>query len=111
MKPFFILLETNHNIDKMSSTLTEETGVLQRLIDAHNIPEYDKKRREFEEQGSEFRVTQSVIYQTSYEGEKIDVKVALQIKGSSITWYFWVIDNKKPHVLGEVVFALECNFI
>ncbi len=94
MKPFFILLETNHNIDKMSSTLTEETGVLQRLIDAHNIPEYDKKRREFEEQGSEFRVTQSVIYQTSYEGEKIDVKVALQIKGSSITWYFWVIDNE-----------------
>lgn len=39
--------------------------------------------------GLSFRQTKGEVYLTRNEGETVDVEVAIQVKGNSLTWYFW----------------------
>ncbi|WP_133127797.1 hypothetical protein [Legionella nagasakiensis] len=98
--PFFVFLKKTHNLPKVTSYDAEhspEAAELQRLIDANDTAEYSKRLREFQELGKTFRLTDMCVYETRDERERIDVRIALQVKGHSITWYFWVPDGKDQY--------------
>ncbi|AHE67296.1 hypothetical protein [Legionella oakridgensis] len=114
--PFFVFLKKVHTLPKVTSydaSHSPEARELQRLLDANDTVEYGKKLREFQEAGKTFRLTDMIVYETRDEGEKIDVRVALQVKGHSITWYFWVPDGKDqyPQAFRDRLYgaAAECH--
>lgn len=98
--PFFVFLTKKHTLSKVTSydaSTSESARELQLLIDAGNNVEYRKRLANLREEGKTFRLTDMRVYETKDEGETIDVKVALQVKGYSITWYFWVKDGKDQY--------------
>ena len=91
--PFFVVLKKKHTVPKFSShTDTPEAIELQALVKANNKAEYRKKIAEFKNRAvdpKEFRITKGIVYESRPSDEEITVEVALQIKGHSLTWYFW----------------------
>jgi hypothetical protein len=106
--PFFIKLKKVHRLDMLTSYTAKElqespdsqlrklaagVQVLQLLTLAGDTEGYSKKllelNTELHHEGIGFRNTKGIIYLTKYEGKKVDVEVALQVKGHSLTWYFW----------------------
>ncbi|KTD57541.1 hypothetical protein [Legionella shakespearei] len=88
--PFFIFLTKDHEVKKLTSyTNTEHARELQVLVKAENNAEYRKKEAEYRELGEKFRLTKGTVYQMKDEGETLKVNIALQVKGGSLTWYFW----------------------
>lgn len=88
--PFFVFLKKEHIVDKLTSyTDTEHARELQALVTSGDKATYRKKIAEYKELGEEFRLTQGTVYQMKEEGEKVKIKIALQVKGNSLTWYFW----------------------
>lgn len=92
--PFFIFLDKTHTLPKVTSdATTSEAKELQLLVDSSNKVAYRKKIEEYKEHGLDFRITKGKVYQIAYKGETIDVRIALQVKGHSLTWYFWAPDG------------------
>jgi hypothetical protein len=94
--PFFILLNKKHTVPFMHSFKSDESEELQLLVATGNKKEYRKKVDEYKEAGRTFRLTKGKVFETAYENverglkkETIDVHIALQVKGHSLTWYFW----------------------
>lgn len=107
-EPFFHKLKKIHRVDKVTSYTFEQLQTstdgklrglagdvhgLQMLALAGNTAAYGKRLLELNSRlakdGIGFRSTRGVVYLTRHEGEKVDVEVALQVKGYSLTWYFW----------------------
>lgn len=92
--PFFVFLKKKHTVPKVTSyTNTKQTNELQLLAASGNNAEYRKKEQEFNEEGLKFRLTKGVVYEIRDEGEEIEVQVAVQVKGYTLTWYFWTQDG------------------
>jgi hypothetical protein len=88
--PFFIFLKKEHTVPKLTSyTDTEHARELQLLVTAENNAEYRKKEAEYKQLGEKFRLTKGIVYEMKDEEETVKVKIALQVKGGSLTWYFW----------------------
>lgn len=80
----------------MHSFKSEESEELQLLVATGDKQEYRKRVEEYKEAGRTFRLTKGKVFETAYEDperglekQTIDVRVALQVKGHSLTWYFW----------------------
>ncbi|MCW8408356.1 hypothetical protein OQJ13_05160 [Legionella sp. PATHC035] len=92
--PFFVFLKKKHTLPKVTSyTETEQTKELQLLVASGNKAQYRKREKDFNEEGFKFRLTKGVVYEIRDEGEDIEVQVAVQVKGFTLTWYFWTIDG------------------
>ncbi|QLZ70042.1 hypothetical protein FOLKNPGA_02846 [Legionella sp. PC1000] len=92
--PFFVFLKKKHTVKKFTSYQnTEQTNELQLLVASGNKAQYRKREQELNEEGYKFRLTKGVVYEIRDEGEKINVRVAVQVKGFSLTWYFWAPDG------------------
>ena len=116
LKPFFMKLKTKHTVDKTTSRDVQQLEVCEELSEyAHDVATlqalsaaedhvgYSSARDEFkkkiklqeasdktlEAKGLTFRQTHGQVYLDAYEGETVDVEVAVQVKGNSLTWYFW----------------------
>ncbi|OGT47447.1 MAG: hypothetical protein A3E83_01750 [Gammaproteobacteria bacterium RIFCSPHIGHO2_12_FULL_41_20] len=90
--PFFVFLRKTHTLPKVTSydaSVSDAARELQMLIDAGDRNQYRKRLVELRQQGKTFRLTDMKVYEIRDEGETIDVRIALQVKGYSITWYFW----------------------
>lgn len=94
--PFFILLKKRHVVPLMHSFKSEESEELQLLVATGDKQEYRKRVEEYKEVGRYFRLTKGKVFETTYEDQErglkkqtIEVRVALQVKGHSLTWYFW----------------------
>ncbi|MDR3504265.1 MAG: hypothetical protein P4L79_16990 [Legionella sp.] len=94
--PFFILLNKKHEVPLMHSFKSEESEGLQLLVATGDKQEYRKKIDEYQEVGRTFRLTKGKVFETTYEDSErglkkqtINVHVGLQVKGHSLTWYFW----------------------
>lgn len=91
--PFFVFLKTPHVVKKLTSyTDTPYARELQALVASDNKAEYRKKEQEYLHEDHNFRLTKGVVYEMKDEGEEVTVTIALQVKGSSLTWYFWAPD-------------------
>lgn len=91
--PFFVFLNTTHVVKKLTSyTDTPYARELQALVTSDNKAEYRKKEQEYRHLDHKFRLTKGIVYEMKDEGEKVTVTIALQVKGSSLTWYFWAPD-------------------
>jgi hypothetical protein len=96
--PFFMILKKNHTLPRVSSYDKTPAAIeLQSYVDAGRDDLYGKRLTEFTEQGLNFRLTDMKVFETKDEGETIDVRVAVQVKKASITWYFWVKDGKDQY--------------
>lgn len=92
--PFLYSFRKIHNVEKLTSDCTTEAArELQSLVDADDRVGYRKREAEFKHEGLTFRLTKGIVYQTFYKDERIDVRVKVQVKGFSLTWYFWVPDG------------------
>ncbi|CAM2979836.1 Uncharacterised protein [Legionella steigerwaltii] len=92
--PFFVFLKKKHTVPKVTSYKdTEQTKELQLLVASGNKAQYRKREKDFNEEGFKFRLTKGVVYEIRDEGEEIEVQVAVQVKGFTLTWYFWVPDG------------------
>ncbi|MCH9757101.1 MAG: hypothetical protein K0U37_07930 [Gammaproteobacteria bacterium] len=92
--PFFRKLAKKHTVPRVTSyTDTDHARELQRLVDANDNAGYESKRLEFEEAGEEFRLTKGIVFESRHEGEEMEVEIAVQVKGTSLTWYFWTPDG------------------
>ncbi|MCW8398859.1 hypothetical protein OQJ26_08655 [Legionella sp. PATHC038] len=92
--PFFVFLKKKHTVPKVTSyTDTEQTKELQLLVASGNKAQYRKREKDFNEEGFKFRLTKGIVYEIRDEGEKIEVKVAVQVKAFTLTWYFWTTDG------------------
>lgn len=92
--PFFVFLNKKHVVKKFTSYQnTEQTKELQLLVASGNKAQYRKREQELNEEGYKFRLTKGVVYEIRDEGEKIEVRVAVQVKGFTLTWYFWAPDG------------------
>ncbi len=102
LEPFFLKLKKIHTVPKVTSYSTEQLEHneklrqhtqdledLQAYATAGMHSDYTRKLAELKDQGLTFRQTKGKIYLTLNEGDKVDVEVALQVKGNSLTWYFW----------------------
>ncbi|MFJ1269068.1 hypothetical protein ACD661_10905 [Legionella lytica] len=94
--PFFIFLDKTHYVPFMHSFKSKEAEELQLLVASGDKQEYRKLVDEYKEAGRTFRLTKGQVYETAYENstqglekKNIPVRVALQVKGHSLTWYFW----------------------
>lgn len=94
--PFFKILEKKHRVPLMTSFISQEAQELQLLVALGDKVTYRKKIEEYKEEGRSFRLTKGQVYETHYETDEqglfkntIDVHVAVQVKGHSLTWYFW----------------------
>lgn len=88
--PFFVFLKKKHVVKKFTSyENTEQTRELQLLVASGNKAQYRKREQELNEEGYKFRLTKGVVYEIRDEGETIEVRVAVQVKGFSLNWYFW----------------------
>lgn len=93
--PFFVFLDKKHTIPRATVVLNADTDTLQALLDANDTSRFERLRQELRETGRTFQITDMKVYEPKYqEGDTVDVKIALQVKGSSITWYFWAPDAK-----------------
>ncbi|WP_058533244.1 hypothetical protein [Legionella saoudiensis] len=94
--PFFIILKKKHVVPLKHSFISEEAQELQLLVATGQRQEYRKKVDEYAEIGKTFRLTKGHVYETTYEDiekglfkQTTEISVALQVKGHSLTWYFW----------------------
>ena len=94
--PFFKLLNKTHTVSKLTSSMDTKAAIeLQTVLDS-NPTMFERRKIELLEElqpGRSFRLTKGKVYETWDAGETIDVKVAVQVKGHSLTWYFWVQDG------------------
>ncbi len=98
--PFFVFLQKTHMLPKVTSYDADRSAkarVLQTFIDAGDNNGYRKQLANYQEEGASFRLTDMKVYETKNEGEKIEVRLALQVKAQSITWYFWAKDGKDQY--------------
>jgi len=108
LTPFFVKLKKKHTVPKVTSytaeqlqlstdpqlnTLASEVYALQNDALAGNENGYKERLLaltvSLKKDDIGFRITKGVVYLTRNEGETVDVEVALQVKGNSLTWYFW----------------------
>ncbi|WP_454782273.1 hypothetical protein [Legionella sp. WA2022007384] len=101
--PFFIMLKKTQKTTLYTSYKGDEEhyknndGILQQLqyyVKASNEEEYNKLVKKFPNRM--FRRTKGEVYEMFDEGNEIDLHIALQVKGHSLTWYFW-----KPNVMDQ----------
>ncbi|QEY50615.1 hypothetical protein [Legionella longbeachae] len=102
--PFFILLEKTQRTTLYTSYGGDEEeyihkndGVLKQLqtyVKAGNEEEYNKLINKFPNRI--FRRTKGEVYEMFDEGKEIEIRIALQVKAHSLTWYFW-----KPGVMDQ----------
>lgn len=93
--PYFRFLKTTFRLPTVNSdTNTQPAKKLQTLINTRQIVEYEKQRKTYEFQGHNFRLTDMVVYETFPTKRKIDVRIAVQVKAHTITWYFWAPGGK-----------------
>ena len=89
--PFFEMVKKIHTVSKLTSyTDTPEAIELQTLVAAGDKAGYRRMESEYKKIGHNFRLTKGIVYEMKDEGETIDVQIAVQVKGFSLTWYFWV---------------------
>ena len=89
--PFFEMLRKIHTVPKLTSyTDTPEAIELQTLVAAGDKVAYRRMESEYKKIGHNFRLTKGIVYEMKDEGETLDVQIAVQVKGFSLTWYFWV---------------------
>jgi len=88
--PFHEVLKKKHTVKKLTSlTDTDEAQELQLLFNANNKIKYRKRERELGLLGKQFRVTKGIVYEMQDRGETLTIAIHLQVKGHSLTWYFW----------------------
>lgn len=88
--PFFIFLQKTHVIDKYTSDKnTEYAKELQLYVTSGDKKTYRQREDELKKTGHLFRLTKGEVSEIKITGEKIEIQVALQVKGHSLTWYFW----------------------
>lgn len=90
--PFFHVLQRTFTLDKVASfdtSRSEHARELQLLIDAGDSDTYRKRLSVLEEHGHTFRLGDARVYETKNVGEKIDVHIALQVNGPTLTWRCW----------------------
>ncbi|KTC93603.1 hypothetical protein [Legionella cincinnatiensis] len=102
--PFFILLEKTQRTTLYTSYTGDEEdyinkndGVLKQLqtyVKAGNEDAYNELVNKFP--GRIFRRTKGEVYEMFDEGKEIEIRIALQVKAHSLTWYFW-----KPGVMDQ----------
>jgi hypothetical protein len=96
--PYFKFLKTTFPLPTIDSrTDTEPAKHLQALLDTGDTVGYSREKEKYELEGHKFRLTDMVLYESFPTDRTIDVKVALQVKGHSITWYFWVPGGKDQY--------------
>src|SRR5689334_15735933 len=95
--PFFVFLKKTHIVQKYSSYDAENSRAakhLQLLLNAKKLTEYSTQLENYKAQGLTFRLCENKVYETRVEGDMIEVRVALQVRGSVINWYFWAPNSK-----------------
>jgi hypothetical protein len=95
--PFFKFLKKKHEVTLYTSYKGDEEtyrgkddGVLKQLrtyMQASNEEGYNELVKKFPNRM--FRRTKGEVYEMFDEDETINIDVALQVKGHSLTWYFW----------------------
>jgi hypothetical protein len=118
--PYFKFLKTVFPLPTViERTDTEPAMHLQSLIDDGDSVEYDKQVLLYKAEGHTMRTTDMVVYEDfkpedipshlRRKGDKdtIDVRVAVQVKGHSINWYFWVKDGKDryPQEFRDILYS------
>ena len=102
LSPFFMKLKKTHNVPKVTSYSSDELeyhpklrqfaphlAELQTYATSGNHEDYTKKLDFLKQQGLTCRQTKGKVYLTVNEGQMVDVEIAVQVKGNSLTWYFW----------------------
>lgn len=111
--PFFVVLEKNHTVPKYTSYKDTPQALELRTLFSTDTDAYTKKRDEYKAQGYKFRLTKGELFEIKDKGETIDVKVALQVKGGSLTWYFLAPNamDQYPQEFRDRLFfpAVECH--
>lgn len=90
--PFMTRLNKKHNLPRVTSYDASQSlyaAELQHYVDAGHTSQYRKRVAELKELDIDFRLTDNIVYETRYEGQTVDVTIMVQVKGHSITWYFW----------------------
>lgn len=93
--PFFKLLQkpqvtTFYTSYSGNEENYNDDGVLKQLqyyVKASNEAAYNELVKKLPHRM--FRRTKGEVYEMRDEGEKIEIRIALQVKSHSLTWYFW----------------------
>jgi hypothetical protein len=75
--------------DESINQYADEIAELQRLALAGNTPRYEEKLKELQQAGLSCRLTKAVVYFTRQEDLTVEIEIKVQVKGHSLTWYFW----------------------
>lgn len=96
--PYFKFLKTTFTLGTVDSKRDTGPAIhLQHLLDIGEVIEYNKQKKIYELQGHKFRLTEMVLYETFPTDRTIEVKVAVQVKGYVINWYFWSPGNQDQY--------------
>lgn len=126
--PFFRELTTTHVQPKVTSytskellahplpeiaALAPDINELQTYASSGNRVQYEAKLAELALAGHSCRSTKGKVYLARQEAETVDVKVAVQVKGHSLTWYFWAENamDQYPQAFRDLLYnkAAECH--
>ena len=89
--PYFQMLQTVHKV-KAYTVVEPNTPAAQEmdmLLNSGNVEEYRQKLAEYKQDGIEFVSTENGMMQIADSDKEIEVRLAVQVKGYTITWYFW----------------------
>lgn len=112
--PFFILLEKPQTTTLYTSYTGDEDeyihkndGVLKQLqtyVQSSNEEEYNKLVNKFPNRM--FRRTKGIVYEMFDESNTTEIRVALQVKAHSLTWYFWKADvlDQYPQEFRDILY-------
>lgn len=96
--PYFRFLKTTFDLETVDSrTDTPEAQHLQTLLNLGKPIDYEKEKAKYEQSGHKFRLTDMVLYESFPTKRTIKVRVAIQVKEHTITWYFWVPGGKDQY--------------
>ncbi len=89
--PFFMPLNIKHKVQGFVIVKpdTDAAKELDKLINKGNWEEYQQKLKEYGEHGRRFIQTENGVKELGTGSREIDITIAVQVKGYTITWYFW----------------------
>ena len=89
--PFFYRLNKVHKIEgyNIIKPNTAEAEELNTLLYSGKNDEYQKRLNELAEEGREFLSTEEGMREIAAGTREIEVRIAVQVKRYTITWYFW----------------------
>jgi hypothetical protein len=113
-KPFIAFLKLQHLVPLVESDATTPAAcALQKLVDLEDRKGYESLCKQYEDIGLNFRLTDGVVYQVEDVGNQLGIQIAVQVKGQSITWYFWGngVKDQYPQAFRDILFkaASDCH--